>query len=224
MELAIFIAAVVVTLMIAGVVVRTAQMRRTRALARVAAERGFSFDEMAVPFSGDEMLSVLRFTQRRGVARNVMRGAAGGKELVVFDYRSPQGKRETVVAFRAALPVFDLLTAIHDVNPNVMAPVFARLGMAVMRFDSHPEFCRHHLLIGPDEEALRRFFQPPLLDYFQSLDKTRRWAVESSGAWLLICRAGYMAKPEELPAYMEEAAVVAAKVGAVTPAAGAFTR
>ncbi|MBZ5629778.1 MAG: DUF1731 domain-containing protein [Acidobacteriia bacterium] len=97
MELAIFIAAVVVTLMIAGVVVRTAQMRRTRALARVAAERGFSFDEMAVPFSGDEMLSVLRFTQRRGVARNVMRGAAGGKELVVFDYRSPQGKRETVV-------------------------------------------------------------------------------------------------------------------------------
>ncbi|MBZ5567319.1 MAG: hypothetical protein LAN64_05645 [Acidobacteriia bacterium] len=224
MELAIFIAAVAATLVIAAVVVRTTQIRRTRALARVAAERGFSFDEVAVPFTDDEMLSVLRFTQRRGVARNVMRGADGDKQLVAFDYRSPEGARETVVAFRAALPVFDLLTAIHGVNPNVMAPVFARLGMTVMRFDSHPEFCRNHLLIGPDEEALRKFFQPPLLDYFQSLDKARRWAVESSGAWLLICRAGYLAKPEQLRAYIEEAAMVAARLSAATPAAGAFTR
>ena len=224
MELAILIAAVIVALIIAGVVVRTTQIRRTRALARVAAERGFSFDETAVPFGDEEMLSILRFTQRRGVARNVMRGADGDKQIVAFDYRSPQGNRETVVAFRAALPVFDLLTVFHGVNPNVMAPVFARLGMTVMRFDSHPEFCRSYLLVGPDEEALRKFFQPPLLDYFQSLDKTRRWAVESSGAWLLICRAGYLAKPERLPAYIEEAAVVAARLSAATPAAGAFTR
>ena len=224
MELAIFIAAVVVALMVAAVVVRSAQMRRTRALARVAAERGFSFDETAVPFSDDEMLSVLRFTQRRGIARNVMCGADGDKQLVAFDYRSPQGNRETVVAFRAALPVFDLLTAFHGVNPNVMAPVFARLGMTVMSFDSHPQFCRNYLLTGPDETALRKFFQPPLLDYFQSLDKTRRWAVESSGDWLLICRAGYLAKPERLRAYIEEAAVVAARLSAATPTAGAFTR
>ena len=61
MELAIFIAAVAATLVIAAVVVRTTQIRRTRALARVAAERGFSFDEVAVPFTDDEMLSVLRF-------------------------------------------------------------------------------------------------------------------------------------------------------------------
>jgi hypothetical protein len=223
-EVAILFAAVAAALLTAGVVMRTAQVRRTRALARVAAARGFTFEEAAVPFSGDEMLSILRFTQRRGMARNVMRGAAGGEEVVVFDYRSPQGKGETVVAFRAALPAFDLLTALHGVNPNVMAPVFARLGMAVMRFDSHPEFGRDHLLIGPDEEALRKFFQPPLLDYFQSLDKTERWAAESSGAWLLICRAGYLAKPEELAAYMEEAAVVAAKVKAAAPAASEFTR
>ena len=221
-EFAVFIALVVVALLAAMLVVRTAEARRSQALARFAAGHGFSFDAVAVPFGDEEMLSILRFTQRRGIARNVMRGAVAGKDVVIFDCHPPRGKCDTVVAFRAALPVFDLLTAVHGVNPNVMAPLFARLGMTVMRFDSHPEFCRNHLLIGPDEPALRRFFQPALLEYFQSLDRTYRWAVESSGAWLLVCRAGYVAKAEELPAYIDQAGGVAATVCGAP--AGALSR
>ena len=66
--------------------------------------------------------------------------------------------------------------------------------------------------MGRDEGALRRLFTPGLLSYFEGLDRSQRWAVESGGGWLLVHRGWKRVQPQQLPAFLDEAATVAAAI------------
>lgn len=200
------------------------EARRSRDLARVAAGRGLLFEGDGLPFSGTEIAGLLRFNRRGQRARNIMRGAAGGFDMVLFDHLGQaenRRRRETVAAFRASAPEFELTTLRHGVNPNVMAPVFARLGLSVMCFASHPEFCRDYLLVGREENNVRALFTPALLTFLDGLDKSKRWAVESGSGWLLVCCSGICVPVRDLGSFIDDAAALAAAIAGASAAAKA---
>ena len=75
------------------------------------------------------------------------------------------------------------------------------LGYSDIDFETHPEFSRRYLLRGPDEAAIRDFFQPELLSFFES---NQGVSLEASGDRLIYYRARKRIKPEEVRAFMEE--------------------
>lgn len=207
-------ALVVVTLLL--LVARYYERRRSQELARFALERGFLFQARGEPFTADETQKILSFCRLGAArARNILRGSAGGLECVLFDSFRRGGRGghyETVVAFRLLLPEFELMAMRHGLNPALMSHVFSRLGLSVLTFDSHPEFSHNYLLLGRDPDAVRRLFTPALLSYFESLDRSKRWAVESGGGWLLVHRGWQRLKPEELPPFLDQTASLAGTI------------
>ena len=222
MSSAVIFGAIVAAVLVCVFAARMAGNRRVQEMQRAAAQAGLSFEATAQPFSDEEMAHILRFTRRRGHrCRNVARGAVSGMEAVFFEHHSRVGKLESVAAFRVAAPAFELVPLRHAVNPAVMTPVFQRLGFVVMTFADDPAFCQHYLLLGRDEEALRRMFSPALRGLFCREDAQAHWAAESGGGWLLVYLSGRLARPAELPHFLEDAAAVASVVRSQSASAAA---
>jgi hypothetical protein len=215
-DLLLIIGGVIAAIVVVWLVARYYERRRTQELARLALARGFLYQAQGQPFSpeeGERIFSISRLGGAR--VRNILRGTAGGLECVVFDSfrRSGRGGHsETVAAFHLSLPDFELTAMRHGLNTALMSQVFSRLGFSVLTFDSHPEFSHSYLLLGRDEAALRRLFTPGLLSYFEGLDRSQRWAVESGGGWLLVHRGWQRIRPQQLPFFLDEAATVAAAI------------
>lgn len=187
--------------------------RRAKELQRAAAARGLSFESCGQPFSEAEMEQILRFTRRRGHrCHYVSRGMVNGEEVIFFEHHARNGGRESVAAFRLPAPDFELIRLRHAVNPAVMAPVFSRLGFAVVHFDSDAEFSREYLLIGRDEGALRALFNDTLRSFYCVPPGERHWASEAGAGWLLVFRPDRLIRSAHLGRFLDEAALVATAV------------
>ncbi len=216
MDPILILSAAIVAVTALVLVARYYERRRSQELTRFALERGFLHEARGQPFVPEEMEKILSFSRLgKAQARNILRGTSGGFECVIFDSfrRSGRGRHsETVVAFRVPLPPFELIAMRHGLNASLMSQVFSRLGFCVLTFESHPEFSHNYFLLGCDAEALRRLFTPALLSYFEGLDRSKRWAVESGGNWLLIHHGWQRLKPQELALFLDEAAVLAGTI------------
>ena len=76
------------------------------------------------------------------------------------------------------------------------------LGMQDIDFDSHPEFSKSFVLKGPDEERVRAFFQPPVLEFFETQNGIR---VEGAGNTICLFRTGKIVKPENIKDLLSDA-------------------
>jgi hypothetical protein len=85
-------------------------------------------------------------------------------------------------------------------------------GYKLIQFETHPEFGERYLLRGANEDAVRQFFRPPLLDYFQSLQEKPVWNVEAAGPWLLVYLPSKRCKPDQLREFTDAAATIAGNV------------
>jgi hypothetical protein len=92
---------------------------------------------------------------------------------------------------------------------SIVLKMAAALGYKIIRFETHPQFARRFILRGADESAVRIFFLPPLLDYFQSVPEKSTWNVEGAGQWLLIYHARKKIKPAELRSFIDASSAIA---------------
>jgi hypothetical protein len=208
------ISLVIAAIAILGTYAVDAGKKRTEALLRAATQMGFSFqregDALLAELS--ENLHLLTLGSFRKL-NNVMLGSSEAGATALFEYNYTEGggqqqkaHHQTVAAFRfpaRALPDF-YLGAEHWWHKAGKA-----FGYKIIEFDSHPEFGKRYLLRGENEEAVRQFFCPPLLDYFESLPEKPIWSIEAAAPWLIVYLPAKLAKPDQLRDFRDSAAIVA---------------
>ncbi len=77
--------------------------------------------------------------------------------------------------------------------------MISALGYQDIDFGQRPEFSKSYLLRGQDEMAIRQVFNDRLLSFYESYSGT---CTDAGGNQLLVFRAGYRFKPEEIQNYI----------------------
>jgi len=172
--------------------------KRTEACQAQAGAMGLEFAETADELIGRLGDFALFKRGRRKRTRNVLTGDAGDVKICIFDYRYTTGRgkqkrvhKQTVVLLESA---------------NIQAPAFSMrqqsffdkfgkvLGFQDIDFTSHPKFSKMFVLQGPDEQAVREFFTPSLLEFFETQEKVN---VEGGFGRVMIYVGRKMLPPEE---------------------------
>ena len=103
---------------------------------------------------------------------NLIEGDSGDLKISIFDYRFVTGGdknkvlyRQTVAALRSEQLCFPEFSLRPEIFLDKLGPA---LGLQNIDFDSHPEFSKRFVLEGPDEAAIRSFFTPAVLEFFEN--------------------------------------------------------
>jgi hypothetical protein len=188
--------------------------RRSRAVAAVAAEMGFSFEEKSKGPERGEDLKTWLFQRGTGKTfRNVMAGSTGGLKAGLFDYSyvvSDGNNAKTVAQTVAAFARPGLAMAEFEIEPmGIVQKIGEALTHKNIRFDTHPDLAHEYQIRSPEVEQTRELFTGDLLTYLEGLDTQKKWRLEGLGETLILYRSGKRVRPEELKGFLEEASVVA---------------
>jgi len=174
--------------------------KRTRALAALAAARGFSFAATAAPMSviPSGQLNLFRKGDSRRIT-NLMWQKTGERLWSHFDLTYVSGYKDhetreqtqTVTMFQtsqvnfpgfqlAAKDLIDKISRIFD-GPNI-------------HFESSPHFSNSYLLKGKDEPAIRALFDENTVLYFETHPG---YSVEAFGDALIVYHAGQLLKLQD---------------------------
>ena len=137
---------------------------------------------------------------------NMMTGSANGVEVAIFMYRYKTGggkhqhtHNQTVISFQSP----DLMLPQFEIRPERL---FHKIGKAFgyrdINFDSHPQFSKQYLLRGPNEDAIREFFDVDRLDFIEELPKGV--CIEAQHNRLIFYRGGKRLKPDQIRDFMAE--------------------
>jgi len=185
---------------------KRAQQKRTEALRAAAMQLGWNFRD-EVPY--ETIPNLERFelfgTGRARKLNNLLTSPASDVRAVVFDYsyrtgggKNQQTHRQTV--FYATSDLFDLPT--FSVRPeNFLHRVATMLGYQDIDLSARPEFSRRYLLRGEDETRVLATFSDVVAEFFE---QHAGMCAAGKGRELLYWRPGRFAKPEELPALIEQ--------------------
>ena len=209
METAIIIAAVGGILVIVVVIILVArhlEKKRTEAIEAFANEIGLAFQALGdgsieSRLGGFQLLS----SGRRKMVKNAIVGETDLAKIAMFDYQYTTGSgkhqhthHQTVVGMEfdnLAIPSFTL-------RPESVFDWFgSMLGFQDIDFVEHPQFSQMFVLKGENEEAIRDFFDVPLLDFFASHPGI---AFECMPGKFIFFRGGKRAKVEQLREFLEE--------------------
>lgn len=179
---------------------------RTEQFQSVAADLGLDFHPTGDSGVMDAIGHLRLFNQGHGrKMKDMISGKTEDIEIAIFGYRyvtgggnNQQTHQQTVISFQSpnlSLPDFDLRPE------HFFHKIGQALGYSDIDFDTHPEFSARYLLRGPDEAAIRQFFQPELLRFFES---NQGVSLEASGDRLIYYRARKRIKPEQVRSFMEE--------------------
>lgn len=183
--------------------------RRREQLERVALETGFAYEREGTPldYKGLSSLELLG-RGRDHKYSNILRGSGAGTEMVLFDFKYTTGSgrnrsthKLTVTAFRTRddVPQFTL-----D-RENLLHKLISALGYQDIDLEAHPQFSARYLLRGKDVEAIRRFFHPGLVAFFESPEK-HEYTVEGGGGWLILYQGNQLSDAAKLREYIEQRA------------------
>ena len=132
---------------------------------------------------------------RKPRVSNLIEGDSGDVKISIFDYRYKFGKhpyRQTVIALQSEqlrLPEFWM-------RPEMLLDKIGdTLGLQDFDFDSHPEFSKLFVLKGSDEAAIRHYFTPKLLEFFERHPNN---SLEANNDTMFFYRERELRKPEEL--------------------------
>jgi hypothetical protein len=182
------------------------EKKRTEALDRTAKQMGLTFYPRG---DGSTLASLSGFHLfSQGHAKriqNLMQGEANHMEVQVFAYQYTTGSgknshtsMQTVICFRSTkldLPEFSLRPE------NILHKIGSLFGYQDIDFDTHPDFSKHYLLRGSDEEAIHSRFHEEILSFF---DEHRGLCTEGRGKQLIFYRTAKQVKPEDIRSFMEE--------------------
>jgi hypothetical protein len=193
-----------------------AAAKRKEELAALARDNGVLYQEKA-----DHLLPALAHLRlfSRGHSRKAVDliSDSAGEEFWLFEYRYVTGHGKNAHRHRMTVAAFPHLRAANEQGGSVELPafelsrehIFHKIGQAFgfqdIDFPEHPSFSKRYLLRAQNEAAVRRLFDPGLLDFF---DKVPEINVEAGGKYLIVYRAGKRVKPAEALAFLDEAAGV----------------
>ena len=178
---------------------KQAAKKRTEGYARQAESLGLEFSEKR----GDliDRISNFRLSQtgRAKKTRNVLSGDAGDVSISIFDYQYTTGSGKNTRTSRQTVILLE--------SPNINAPAFSMraqgffdkfgkaLGFQDINFETHPTFSKMFVLQGQNEAAVRSFFSPELLEFFETMPQP---CVEGQLGKIIIFHANTLAPPEQL--------------------------
>lgn len=187
--------------------------KRAREFEQAAMQMGFSYQHDMPAVEGDDASFHLFSQGHSKKFLNVARGGSAAGETALFDYaytvgsgRNSRTYCQTVAQFRwpgASLPGFALALE------HWWHKVGTAFGYQDIDFESNPEFSRRFLLRGADEPAVRQFFTPSVLAFFESRNPSETWTWEGAGDKLLIYTLDGKVKPEDLSAFLAATASAA---------------
>jgi hypothetical protein len=188
------------------------ERKRNAAMQTVAQTMGFAYEEECDPTTLGSLTGALPvfFRGHSRKARRMMRGKLSGRTAALFDYtyttgggKSAHTHRQTVLLLPdggRGLPDFSLSPE------NFLHRIAEAFGYQDIDFPDFPDFSKHYLLRGPDEEAIRRVFNSQTLSL---LGGTTGWHVEARDGRLAVFREGRYTDAAEIPSYASDAVRVA---------------
>ena len=183
--------------------------RRRTGLEEIGIRMGLRYERE--PQRQDEVEWYL-FGYIEGPTRNILRGAAAGTEVVIFDcdIRGYQNRSlsRTVAAYRVhpSVPEFELWRNVGIRRLLGLRAMGFIGGVHYTNFGSNQDFSDRYVVRGDreDEHAIRAFFNPEMLEYFVSLDRNNNYRVATGGGWIGFCKWEKMPKPAAVPAFLDE--------------------
>lgn len=181
--------------------------KRNAGLQEFAERYHMTFEEKGESNLLDELDSFHLFSKGGGRKINGLLSAKTKEAFLnVFDYsftthngKTTQKWVQTVVYFKSDslnLPSFAMRPE------NIFHKIGSTLGYQDIDFDSFPEFSKHFLLRGEDENSIRKIFNNKVLYYFN--DKTGI-SVEGFENKLIIYKNARQIKIDALKEYIDEA-------------------
>ena len=181
------------------------EKKRTDTLRELAESLNFSFAKKDPDLRGAVSHFHL-FSKGHGrKVKNAMQGDTSSVNVAIFDYQYTTGSgknssthSQTVIAFQSPdmnLPAFTMRPE------HVFDKLGDLFGHKDIDFNSHPDFSKHYLVKGENEEAIRDVFTYEVLDYYQ---KHRGVSSEGKADRLIFYRAGKRVKPAEIRTFMED--------------------
>ncbi len=198
---------VIVSLVILGFVYsRYLEKKRTEGLSKLAEEMGLSFFPLGNGDLQSRLSSFELFNQGRGrQLTNLITGETEEVRISIFDYRYTTGSgkqqsthKQTIAALESnklSVPPFSLRPE------NFFDKVGSLLGFKDIDFEDHPVFSAMFVVKGPDQVAIKAFFDPSLLDFFAQRPNIM---VEGNSGRLVYYRPG-IRKPDEIQNLLGEA-------------------
>jgi hypothetical protein len=198
-----------VLLLIGGLIWWTFHLakKRREGFMEVADSMGLTFH----PEGSHELLSKLGdfklFNQGRArKMKNLIQGDSGEVSIAIFDYQYTTGSgkqtrthNQTIVALQSS-----------QLNPPdfTMRPegFFDKIGSALgfqdIDFESHPAFSKSFVLQSSNEPAIRQYFTPSLLEFFESKPGI---SVEAQFGKMFFYRSGRCIKPAQAKDHLAQA-------------------
>jgi hypothetical protein len=182
--------------------------KRTQGMRAAASRLGLAFSGQRVTAPEAQLpdFALLKEGHSRSF-RNIISGSPEGTSgVLIFDYEYETGSgrnrsthRQSVAAMayaKGGLPRFELRPE------DLLHKIGELLGARHVGFPEDPDFAKKYLLRGPDEADIAALFRLNLRQYFESHPG---WFVEGEGKWLVACRHGKLVKPQDIPAFLDEA-------------------
>ena len=181
--------------------------RRTAAFKEQAEQMGLRFsdtpDGQVYEYFGSFKLFNIGRSRRMS---NLIEGDSGDVKISIFDYRFVTGSGKNSSTHNQTIIA---LQSLHLRCPEfTMRPegFFDKIGSAMgfqdLDFDSHPLFSKLFVLKGPDEPAIRSFFTPTVLEFFERHPKD---SLEARDDMMFFYRNRTIRKPEELKDLLAQA-------------------
>ena len=137
---------------------------------------------------------------------NLIEGVTDEVTIGIFDYQFTTGHGKhtrTTKQTVASLSSAQLGCPEFSMRPEgIFDRIGGMLGYQDIDFDSHPEFSKRFVLKGPNEEQIRAYFKPPVLEFFE---KQAGISVEGVGNAVCFYRTGKIVKADEIKNLLADA-------------------
>ena len=185
------------------------QLKRQKELQVMADSLGFSYNDEQT----EKVTELLESSSMLGneMFFNVLGGTFNGTYFAIGDFNI------TVGSDSRKRKQYQTYVVIHSgklTSPNFcLQPECALFRMAegllnrltgsvYIDFPTHPEFSDNYFLKGSDEDAVRNFFTPRVLEYFQT---NHGLSVEVFNGTLVFFRLGELVKPDDIKTLIDNA-------------------
>ncbi len=188
-----------------------AKRKRREGLEQFAMESGFSYSAEADPALAEALAPIkvsVAGIEPRVRYENVLRGSRGGRDVVIADRISGQGKSQsltTIVAIKLESP----LPPFYLCSENFLFHIIEKFGYSDIDLDAAPEFSRRFFLHSNQPDQVRALFTTDVTLEFEQLPQDAFLCVQSGGRWLALYRGNRLAPPAQLRDAVDAAAKLA---------------
>ena len=184
-----------------------AEKKRREGLAEAADEMGLTYYKDGDPELYSRLSGFKLFNQGRSrKMSNVIQGDSGEVKIAIFDYKYTTGSgknshthQQTVASIQSP----ELVCPDFRMRPEgFFDKIGSALGFQDIDFESHPKYSQLFVLQSSDEAAIRKYFSPPVLEFFETKPGI---CVEAESGTMFFYQAGRRVKPAEVKDLLSQA-------------------